>query len=667
LNQGRLDLDIKDAEYDPDSGKLIALLSDSSPNFGNTVVSIDPLTFHVSALFSTTSDHNFLRLNSDHSRLYIATDSTVSIYDTTSFNLIGSIQPPAPRPELAGDHLLVDLKASPSAPETIAIVLRHIAFQVADVFIYEDTKLLTRKLSDLVSLIEPPDIAFSTAGDGLFVKTNRIQINLNKYLIDGSGFQSAEPGISAGTFNLSLRVKVGKIYVDEIAFDEQSLVITEAFDSINSEKTLIDIDANRFYAMDGVRLAIYQLNNAGNAEIFTLSGPLGSHQPFSEIYSTPHSIFLPGNGETSVIDKSELSFEDVPTDVLSQAQILMDTGQCPIELHDPSTSSLIFNCEVTEAAYDPIADKYYVGVSKIQENVGPAIAVIDAASMTADHYIQLSATPYKLDLSANSLYLYISYDGLQRVTRIALSDYDLVEILLLPRATENGLESRSVRDIHASTIQDELLVVSVVTPSVASEIVLFGNITEIDNIVFSNFGLGGDHQFSMASSGDFYFTSSGSVNRIERFSLDSDGLQSHGFFTLSDVDTRSMSQHITTSEQLFFFRGSIVNLNDQSVDRIDTDADGFFHVSHSPDLRTVYFLSGTRDSVPIFSVTAFDATTLERLGSVDANTRRPQRRVRLERLVVGDRHLLLITNNPLSGSIDDRSKPLVFIDKSAIR
>jgi len=669
FKQGRLELDTKEAIFNTDSGKLLAITSDSSANFANKLISIDPTNFQISALASITPDHRYMQLSSDYRRLYMVAGNVVLIYDTASFELIGSITPPELRPDLAGGYSIVDLISSPTASETIAIVMRHNAFQVSEVVIYDGDRLLPTHLSDLVSLTLAPGIAFSSAGDGIFVKTTRTSSNLTKYTISDMGFQNATPGFSTSAFDSLIQVTGGKIYVGERAYDEQSFELTEVFDLINAQDQAIDPISNRYYATSNDQLAIHQLDNAGNAETVTLSTPSGSHRPLTAIYPTPHTLFFSGGGETRVVSLAEIDLVDVPTVINGQAQTVMDTGQCLLEAQDTDNSILIFDCEATTATYDPIADKYYVGISATQEDVGPSIAIIDATSMSVDRYIQLSETPYHLDISANSIYLYISYDLLQRITRISLSNLEVVEVAVPTRVVQNQIQSRRIRGIFASRTNDNLFVLTVSNAGSSAstdEIVLFDGDTEIGSHLLTGPASFGDRNFSMAESGSFFSARYFSVNSIERFSATTDGLQLLESFALSEEDRRQMSQHTTTADRLFYSAGSVVNLNDRTVTRVDTDEEGFFHVASSPDRRTVYYLSATTTPTSSFTATAIDSVNFDRLGSISVDTDEPLGRTqtRLARMVVGDKHLLLLINNIFSGSVRDRSAPLFIMGRS---
>lgn len=180
-----LDLTTEDMTFDPISTLLYATVPSTSPEFGNSVVRIDPATASVTGSVSVGSDPNAVSITDDATALYIGLDgiNAVRRVDVAS----GAIEPPVyfgPDPSY-GPLTAFDIRAVPGSDSQYVVALNPAEAGLA---LYDGSSLVTQTgISQGIS-----SIAFASSTELYGLAPGLTGGSLFQWSVSSTGLQSSD-------------------------------------------------------------------------------------------------------------------------------------------------------------------------------------------------------------------------------------------------------------------------------------------------------------------------------------------------------------------------------------------------------------------------------------------------------------------------------------------
>lgn len=211
---------------------------------------------------------------------------------------------------------------------------------------------------------------------------------------------------------------------------------------------------SRLYTLSGGFLSSFDSNRLTRLAYYRTPLPRSGSFYADDLLAAGNKLFIGQEGKLLVIDEASIADQHTAPCI---GAITQETG---VE----GSTSRAATCIFTNAAYDASRDLVYAGVDPDQGRFGNSIAVIDPASAAVTNYIELTATPRELAVSATGAYLYV----VTTENRILILDPSTGQVMSntpLPRLPEpaslnDDLHYQHILSVSASPTIDEELVVS---------------------------------------------------------------------------------------------------------------------------------------------------------------------------------------------------------------
>ncbi|HKQ78493.1 MAG TPA: hypothetical protein VJ810_32635 [Blastocatellia bacterium] len=392
-------LSAKDIIYDPDRSVIYASVSSASPEYGNSVVSIDPALGRIMAGDFVGSEPGKLALSGDGQYLYVALDGAGSV---RRINLRDSQRP---RESLliylgnnrdTGPYIVNDMDAAPGAPAKFAVARfspPNFAPRSQGAALIDNDRPLPNVGSSFTGAVE-----FAESGAILYESGFESSGGLTKYAVNENGLERIynEAGLVGGDIKFSQ----GLLYASNgQVCDPETQSLKGRFNA--SGAVLPDAARGRIYFLTGTSgpraLRAFDLDTFTPLGVVNISGVNGA---------VNRLIRWGANGLAFVTSAGQLFL--IQTSLVSSDPILTPT---PPPLPTPTATPLTTQIrQITIAANDLVFDSagqtIYASVGSQGGPRANTIMPINPATGALGASVAIGPEPDKLALSSDNRYIY---------------------------------------------------------------------------------------------------------------------------------------------------------------------------------------------------------------------------------------------------------------------
>ena len=436
-----------DVFYDANRDRLLVTTASTDTFSPDSLVSVSISQNSQNVLETFGTEPSAVAVSTDGSLAYVGLGSNGEVrkYDATSLQLQSTLTIASNDPA-SSQYDVLDLAVSPTDPQTVAVSFNYVGTGANDVAIFTgDTQLPGRARNAPGGSFVKERVLFSSDG-----------IRVHSYYLPSSGGSSTDlvldaSGVAQGYENyrrgLDLAIAGDRIYSSGgWEFDAQTHVKLGTFDQ-GGRHVAVDTANKLFYSESFDTFKVLDLER----RLPIASVELGfDSNSVNRIESAGDFVVFVTDNDLRVVDVS--SIERAAAEDCGAVSGQTVSGNAYTQ----------FSCDVTDAVYDPMADRIYAAVTSELPGNGNSIAVINHNTNSVETYIPVPSNPKRLALSADSTRLYVAFQDAELLvvvdtaTRAIANTWQIGD--LTPRTGYNELDPKIVLQLATSPLEADTVV-----------------------------------------------------------------------------------------------------------------------------------------------------------------------------------------------------------------